>query len=89
MKCRNNTESNNPKIVKTKNGKIMYLSKCSVCNSKKWKFLKEQEAKRLLSNLTGVNISFLTDLAMLKDQYWEYKMNAIVNKFLLEEMNLC
>ena len=47
----------------------MYLSKCSVCNSKKWKFLKEQEAKRLLSNLTGVNISFLTDLPMLKDQY--------------------
>ena len=67
----------------------MYLSKCSVSNSRKWKFLKEQEAKRLLSNSMGVNISFLTDLPMLKDKYWEYKMNAIVNKFLLEEMNLC
>ena len=29
----------------------MLLSKCSVCNSKKSKFLKEQEARGLLSSL--------------------------------------
>ena len=31
----------------------MLLSKCSVSNSKKSKFLKEKEAKRLSSNLFG------------------------------------
>ena len=33
LKCRKNTESKNPKFVKTKNGRIMLLSKCLVCNS--------------------------------------------------------
>ena len=42
LKCRTNTESKNPKVVRTKNGRIMLLSKCLVCNSKKSKFLKEQ-----------------------------------------------
>ena len=45
LKCRKNTESKNPKVVRTKNGRIMLLSICAVCNSKKSKFLKEQEAK--------------------------------------------
>ena len=31
----------------------MLLSKCAVCNCKKPKFMKEQEAKELLSNLSG------------------------------------
>ena len=45
LKCRKNTESKNVKVAKTKNGRIMLLSKCAVCNSKKSIFLKEQEAK--------------------------------------------
>ena len=40
LKCRKNTESKNPKVVRTKNGRMMFLLKCSVCNSKKSKFLK-------------------------------------------------
>ena len=28
LKCRKNTESKNPKVVRTKNGRIMLLSKC-------------------------------------------------------------
>ena len=51
FKCRKTTESKNPRVVKTKNGRIMLLPKCSVCNSKKLKFLKEQEARGLLSTL--------------------------------------
>ena len=51
LKCRKNTESKNPKVVKTKNGRIMLLSKCVVCNSKKSKFIKEQEASELLGSL--------------------------------------
>ena len=39
----------------------MLLSKCSVCNSKKFKSLKEQEeARGLLKNLTGVKITYST-----------------------------
>ena len=30
LKYRKNTESKNPKVVKTKNGRIMFLSKCAV-----------------------------------------------------------
>ena len=51
LKCRKSTESKNPKIVRTENGRIMLLSNCVVCNSKKSKFIKEQEASELLSSL--------------------------------------
>ena len=51
LKFRKNTESRNPKVLRTKNGRIMLLSNCAVCNSKKSKFLKEQEAKGLSSSL--------------------------------------
>ena len=30
LKCRENTEIENPKVVKTKNRRIMLLSKCTV-----------------------------------------------------------
>ena len=51
LKCKKNTESINPKVSKTTNGKMMILSKCAICGSKKSKFIKEQQAKGLLSNL--------------------------------------
>ena len=41
LKCGKNTESKNLNVVKTKNGRAIPLSKCSVCNNKKSKFLKE------------------------------------------------
>ena len=46
-----NTESINPKVSKTTNGKTMILSKCAICGSKKSNFIKEQQVKGLLSNL--------------------------------------
>ena len=51
LKCRKSTESKNPKVVRTKNGRIMLMSKCEVCVSKKSKFFKEQEPSGLLSSL--------------------------------------
>ena len=51
LKCRKNTESINLKVLKTTNGKTMILPKCTICSSKKSKFIKEQQAKGLLSNL--------------------------------------
>ena len=57
LKCRKNTESKNPKVVRTKNGRIMLLPRCEVCDSKKSKFIKEQEASGLLICLE-INTSF-------------------------------
>ena len=51
LSCKKDTKNINPKIVRTKNNRLMKLSKCSVCNNKKSKFIKEQEARGLLSNL--------------------------------------
>ena len=51
LKCKKNTESLNPKVLKTTNGKTTILSKYAICGSKKSKFIKEQQAKGLLSNL--------------------------------------
>ena len=40
------------KIARTKNERIMPLSKCAVCDSKKSKFIKQQEASGLLGSLS-------------------------------------
>ena len=50
-KCKKNTESKNPNVARSKNGRIMLLSKCAMCNSKKSKFITQQEASALLSML--------------------------------------
>ena len=51
LRCKKITESINPNVPKTTNGKTMILSKCAICSSKKSKFIKEQQAKGLSSNL--------------------------------------
>ena len=51
LKYSKNTESKNPNVVRTKNGRIMLLSKYAVCDSKKSKFIKKKEASGLLSSL--------------------------------------
>ena len=47
LKCRKNTQSKNQKVARTKNGRTTLLSKCAVFDSKKSKFIKEQEASGL------------------------------------------
>ena len=51
VKCRKVTENIDPKMVRTKNNRLVMRSKCSVCGIKKSRFVKEQQAKGLLSNL--------------------------------------
>ena len=46
-----NTESIDPIVSTSSNGRTMILSKCAIYGSKKSKFIKKQEAKGLLSNL--------------------------------------
>ena len=65
LKSRKKTESKNPKVIVSKNGRIMLLLKCSVCHSEKSKFLQNKEAKGLLGNLMGVKLPFPSDLPIL------------------------
>ena len=55
VKCRKDTENIDPKIVRTKNNRLVMQSTCSVCRMKRSRFVKEQESKGLLSNL-GIKI---------------------------------
>ena len=49
----NKKHNKNNNVEKTKNGKIMLPSNCAVCNSKKLRFIKGQEAKWLLGSKLG------------------------------------
>ena len=51
FKCKRNTENIYPEVSSTSNGRVMILSNCAICGSKKSRFIKNQEAKGLLSNL--------------------------------------
>ena len=51
LKCKTNTDNIDPKMFKTKNNRLILQSKCSVCENKKSRFVKEQKAKGLLSQL--------------------------------------
>ena len=51
MICKKDTGNLDPKIVKTKNGRLLMQSKCTICKIKKSRFIKEQEAKGLFNNL--------------------------------------
>ena len=55
LKCKKYTKNINPQVSSTSNGKLMILSKCAICGSKKSKFIKKQEAKGILSSL-GIKI---------------------------------
>ena len=51
LKFKKDTENINSRVSNTSNGRTMILSKCAICGSKKSRFIKNQEAKGLLSNL--------------------------------------
>ena len=65
LKCGKNTKSINLLVSKAVNGKTITLSKCVVCKTKKERFIKKQEAKRLLSNL-GIRM-LLSIIQILRD----------------------
>ena len=51
LKCRKDTENINSRVSNTSNGRTMILSNCTKCGSKKSRFIKNQDAEGLLSNL--------------------------------------
>ena len=50
LKCKKDTENIDPKMFRTKNNRLIMQSKCSDCRNKKSRFVKEQDAKGLLSD---------------------------------------
>ena len=57
-----------PKMVRTKNNRLIMQLKCSVCRIKKSRFVKEQEAKDLLGNL-GIRTP-LNKIPLLNVFFW-------------------
>ena len=65
LKCKKYTKNINPQVSSTSNGKLMILSKCAICGSKKSKFINKQEASSLLRKL-GIKTP-LSKIPMLGD----------------------
>ena len=49
--CRDYTKSINPKIGRNRQNRLMIQSNCATCGRKKSRFIKEQQAMGILSNL--------------------------------------
>ena len=49
--CKKDTENKNLNVFKTKNGRLVLKSTCSVCNNKKSRFISKNERSGLLSTL--------------------------------------
>ena len=78
LKCRTSNADIDPKMVKTKNNRLLMQSKCG---TKKARFVKEQDAKGLLRQL-GIKTP-LSKIPLLNVLFYVYKMDEIINKFLL------
>ena len=77
LKCINDTENINPRVLGISKGKAIMLSKCPICGNKKWRFIKNQEAIGLLSNL-GVRtplskVLVLGDILFWAQFHWNIK----------------
>ena len=68
VKCKKDTKNIDPKIIRTKNNRLVMQSKCSICRIKKSRFVKEQEAKGSLSNL-GIKTPLKSDSHLLKKMF--------------------
>ena len=51
LACKKCTKNNNPKIVRNRQKRLMIQSNCATCGNKKSRFIKEQNAMGILSNL--------------------------------------
>ena len=83
LKCKEKTDSKNPRAVKTKNERIMLLLNCTVCASKNSRFIKEKEDGGLLGNL----VRFLSKIPLvglvlfLKIVIFMYLSNSVIVLF--------
>ena len=54
LSCKKDTENINPKIVRTKNNRLMMLSKCAIFNNKKSRFTAEPSSSERISQGSGL-----------------------------------
>ena len=84
LKCRKNTENIDPKVSASSNVRVTILSKSAICGSKKWRFIKNEEAQGFLSKL-GIKtplskVPIFSDISFLMQFNWLcIKMNKIVS----------
>ena len=74
--CRDYTKSINPKIVRNRQNRYIIQSNCATCGSKKSRFIKEQKALGILSNLG------------IKTPLSQVPLNKQVIRVIFIEMNL-
>ena len=80
LKCRKNTESVDPKVSDSSNGRAMILSKCAICGSKISRFIKNQETKGLWSKL-GIRTP-LSEVPVLGEiLFWMHMLICISNEW--------
>ena len=72
-------ENINPKVSSGSNDRAMILSKCAICGSKKSRFIKNQKAKGLLSNL-GVRTP-LSKVPILGDTLDFFISNSFISNY--------
>ena len=63
LSCKKDTRNINPKVIKIKNNRKMMLSRCSICNNKKFTFT--SQGSGLFDNLV-----FNTTQNRMKDALW-------------------
>ena len=51
LACRKYTKNDNHKVVRNRQNRLMMQSNCAICSSKKSRFIKEQQAMGILSNI--------------------------------------
>ena len=82
LKCKKSTESINPRVSETGNGKSMILLKCEKCGSKKSRFIRKEKEKGLFSSL-GLKTP-IGKIPLLGDILFSIAdMTEIINKFFL------
>ena len=84
LKCGENTKNISPLVLKGIKGGAIILSKCIVCDTKKSRFIKKQQAKRLLSNLSIRTL--LSKILILKDPKFKVGDHLRISKY---KYNFC
>ena len=80
MKCKTNTKNIDPRVVKTKNNKLLMQSTCSDCKNKKSRFVKNKMQKAIEKNLTVnlLELILVKKIMMQTMKLVEYKRLLVI-----------
>ena len=72
LSCKKDTENINPKIVRTKNNRLMMLSKCAICDNQKSRFTAEPSSSERISQGSGLfdSLGLNTPQNRIKNALW-------------------